>query len=203
MHAHVGNALVDWDDPCWVIYTDTSKLGCGSVLMQHGPDGLFRIVEIDSHGFNATQRKWSPIEREGFGIMRALSVFLPFVLGASEIVVRTDCKPLFFIFRHNSETSNGRIQRWALSLALFGATFEHVAGTKNDLADLLSRLDFHSPFVPVGTVVSHLARLEEAAEGDPFTVAGSETATNIAVGVGADRRHARASRGEGRAPVLL
>ncbi len=171
VRAHVGNALVDWDDPRWVIYTDVSKLGCGSVLMQHSPDGSFCIVEIDSHGFNATQRKWSPIERKGFGIMRALSVFSPFVLGASEIVVRTDCKPLFFIFRHNSETSNGRIQRWALSLASFGATFEHVAGTKNNLADLLSRLDFHSPFVPVGTVISCLARLEEAAEGDPFTVA--------------------------------
>ncbi len=34
VRAHVGNALVNWDDPRWVIYTDASKLGCGSVLMQ-------------------------------------------------------------------------------------------------------------------------------------------------------------------------
>ncbi len=40
-----------------------------------------------------------------------------------------------------------------------------------NLADLLSRLDFHSPFVPSGPVVSRLACLEEAAEEDSFTVA--------------------------------
>ena len=36
VRGYVGNLLVDWDDRSFVISTDASKLGCGSVHMQHG-----------------------------------------------------------------------------------------------------------------------------------------------------------------------
>ncbi len=135
---HVGNSFVDWNDRHFVIYTDASKLGFGAVLMQHGPDGTMRIIEIDSYSFNKTQRKWSAIEREGFGIVRALGQFRCFVLGADDLEVRTDCRPLVFILRNHHDTSNGRIQRWAISLETFNATFVHVPADKNELADILS-----------------------------------------------------------------
>ena len=36
VRGYVGNPLVDWDDCRFVIYPDASKLGRGSVHMQHG-----------------------------------------------------------------------------------------------------------------------------------------------------------------------
>ncbi len=134
MRNHVGNAFVDWNDRCFIIYTNASKLGCGAVLLQHGLDGTMRIIEIDSYSFNKTQRKWSAIEREGFGIVRALGQFCRFVLGADDLEVRTDCRPLMFILRNHHDTSNGRIQRWVISLETFNATFVHVPTEKNELA---------------------------------------------------------------------
>ena len=104
VRGYVGNSLVDWDDRSFVIYPDASKLGCGSVLMRHGLDGSFWIIEIDSRTFNALQQKWSPIEHKGFGILRSLLHFKIFILGAMELEVRTDCRPLMFILRHHQRT---------------------------------------------------------------------------------------------------
>ncbi len=87
---HVSNAFVDWNDCCFVVYTDASKLGYGVVLMQHGPNGM-RIIEIDSYSFNKTQQKWSAIEWGGFGIVHALGQFSCFVLGA-DVIDDTTCR---------------------------------------------------------------------------------------------------------------
>jgi len=68
---YVGNSLVDWDDRSFVIYPDASKLGCGSVLMRHGLDGSFWIIEIDSRTFNALQRKWQLNTRDSESCTRS------------------------------------------------------------------------------------------------------------------------------------
>ena len=73
-------------------------------------DGSFWIIEIDSRTFNALQQKWSPIEREGFRNLARALAFQNFHFGATELEVRTDCRPLMFILRQASDTTNGRIQ---------------------------------------------------------------------------------------------
>jgi hypothetical protein len=52
-----------------------------------------------------------------------------------------------FILRNHHDTSNGRIQCWAITLETFNATFVHVPAKKNKLADILSQLEFHLPIV--------------------------------------------------------
>jgi hypothetical protein len=77
-----------------------------------------------------------------------------------------------FILRNHHDTTNGRIQRWAISLETFNATFVHVPAEKNELADILSRLELHSPIVrPV--VRTRFARLDTDAESDPFIMAAT------------------------------
>jgi hypothetical protein len=102
------------------------------------------------------------------------------VLGADDLEVRTDCWPLMFILRNHHDTSNGRIQRWAITLETFNATFVHVPAEKNELADILSGLEFHSPIVRP-FVRSRLAKLDSDAESDPFILAA------VAVLNGTDR----------------
>ena len=88
-----------------------------------------------------------------------------------ELEVRTDCRPLMFILRQ-ADTTNGCRQRRASALSVFNATFAHVPAEKNALADLLSRLDFHSPVVSAPAPIrTHLAQLEGDAEKDAFTLA--------------------------------
>ncbi len=176
---YVGNGFVDWNHRHFVVYTDASKFGSGGVLLQRDAKNpeMLRVLEIGSHAFNSTQSRWSPIEREAFGIVWAMQHFKSFLLG-SQVEVRTDCKPLMFILRyHNDQHTNGRIGRWVLGLQVYRATFVHVAGTKNSLADLLSRLDEHEPSVvdPLWNmpsnhraITSHLARIEMDARDDPF-----------------------------------
>jgi hypothetical protein len=75
-----------------------------------------------------------------------------------------------FILRNHHDTSNRRIQRWAISLEIFNATFVHVPAEKNELADILSRLELHSPIVqPV--VCTRFARLDTDAKLDPIMAA--------------------------------
>jgi hypothetical protein len=65
-----------------------------------------------------------------------------------------------------------RYFKWAISLETFNATFVHVPTDKNELADILSQLEFHSPIVrPV--ICSRFARLDTDAKSDPFIMAAT------------------------------
>ena len=125
------------------LYTDASKYGCAGVLNQsHTMDidgksvttdhpvafvsGLFRGSQLDCAAFN-----------KAFAIYMSVKKLF-FYLDQSEITLRSDHLPLKRFLQKN--TLNSKVNNWAKELKSFNIKFEYIQGSKNVLADTLSRL---------------------------------------------------------------
>ena len=118
------------------VYTDASDYAIGAALVQETEMGE-RVIQYLSHQLNETQRRWPIIEKEAYAIVYSIQKFRHYLLG-SKFTVMTDHKPLKHLF--TSEMKNVRIQRWAIILEEFGCDVEYISGSKNVVADALSRL---------------------------------------------------------------
>ena len=63
---------------------------------------------------------------------------LSFYLDSSQITLRSDHLPLKIFLEKNK--MNSKVYNWAVELESQNINFEFIAGTKNVLADILSRL---------------------------------------------------------------
>ena len=119
----------------YVLYTDSSDTCIDACLTQEC-DGDEKPIYYLSHKLSRSQCKWSVVEKEAFAIHFALQK-LDFYLHNSQIVIRTDHKPLKYLLE--SPMQNKKIQLGALSMSCYNCTVEYIAGTTNTCADLLSR----------------------------------------------------------------
>ena len=118
------------------VFTDASNSAIGSALVQNFPEGE-RVIQYLSHQLNETQQRWPIIEKEAYAIVYSIDKFRHYLKGC-KFTVMTDHKPLKHLF--TSEMRNARIQRWAIMLDECGCDIQYVSGSKNVVADALSRL---------------------------------------------------------------
>ena len=113
------------------IYTDTSDRQLGAVITQNG-----RPLAYYSRKLNNAQRNYTTTERELLSIVETLKEFKNILLGFS-ITVFTDHKNL----THDTMLlKSERVMCWRLLLEEFGPEIKYVKGSKNLVADALSRL---------------------------------------------------------------
>ncbi|KAJ1107261.1 hypothetical protein NDU88_004654, partial [Pleurodeles waltl] len=118
--------------------TDASKLGLGATLSQI-IDGEERIVAFASRTLNKAEANYSVIEREALACFWAVK-HLTFLLWGAQFTLRTDHKPLVYIFSTKGfNNSTPRIARWILALQNFCFSVVYLPGNKNCAADFLSR----------------------------------------------------------------
>lgn len=86
--------LHDMNKP-FIVTTDASDIGMGAVLQQE-VDGQRRIAEFMSRMFNATERRYSVIEKEATAIKVALEKWRHFLLGC-EFTIERDHRPLHWL----------------------------------------------------------------------------------------------------------
>lgn len=121
----------------FIIYTDSSDIGVGSVLGQEDNNKVFKPIAYASKKFNDTESRWSTIDKEAYAILYALSQFEVIIFGYN-IVVYTDHSPLKFI--SDSVKHSPKLIRWALAIQRFNPTILSVKGKDNIISDALSRL---------------------------------------------------------------
>ena len=112
------------------VYTDSSNNQLGAVIMQNE-----KPLAFYSRKLNQAQRKYPTGEQELLSIVETLKEFKNILLG-QEIIVHTDHKNLLY-----ESSSSDRIVRWRLLIEEYAPTFQHIAGSKNQVADALSRLN--------------------------------------------------------------
>jgi hypothetical protein len=131
------------------IDTDASDLGIGGCLYQL-PEGKRRVIKCFSKSFGSgPASRWATVDQEGYALVYAVDQCSTYLAAAKPFVIHTDHRPLLWMLGQvSSHTSGARVYRWVLKLSQFNFTIEHVPGTKNILADALSR----PPFVARPTV---------------------------------------------------
>jgi len=128
--------MPDWTKP-FVMHTDVSGYALGVVIAQEHTDGMHPVA-FHSRSLLPAERNYDVHDRELAGIIFGFKCGCPLFLGARHPVrVLTDHKNLQY-FREPQKVT-GRQARWIKFLQDFDYTLEHIAGTTNTIADLLSR----------------------------------------------------------------
>ena len=70
----------------YIVYTDASDDACGAELTQEH-DGTEYPITFLSHTFSETQRKWSTMDQEAYGVYYAITKWNYYLQGA-DIIVR-------------------------------------------------------------------------------------------------------------------
>lgn len=90
-----------------------------------------------SRALTATEARYSPIEGEALALIWAVDR-LKYLLVGSRTIVRTDHKPLVYIFKGAAQRA--KLMRWALLLQKYDLDVEYIEGKANVVADYASRM---------------------------------------------------------------
>ena len=120
----------------YILYTDASKYAYTGILTQT-IDGTNHPVAYTCGLFRGSQLNWAALTKEAYAIYMSIKK-LSFYLDSAQITLRSDHLPLKKFMEKN--TMNAKVNNWAVELESQNINFEFIAGTKNVLADTLSRL---------------------------------------------------------------
>ena len=101
--------ILHYPDPNWkyIVYIDASDDACGAQLSQEHNGMEFPIAFL-SHMFTETQRKWSTMEQEAYGVYYAVTKW-NYYLQDTDIIMRNDYKPLAKFW--NGKNANNKVNR--------------------------------------------------------------------------------------------
>ena len=128
-----------------ILACNASDYGLGIVLSHKFPDGQERPIGYHSRTLLPAERIYSQIEKEELACVFAVKRFHNYLFGRSFTLV-TNHKPLSTLFASDKcvpTHASARIQRWALTLAMYTYKIKYKCGEAHNNADALSRLPRH------------------------------------------------------------
>ena len=130
--------ILRYPDPkaSYTLCTDASKYACAGVLTQQESDTDHPVTYV-SGLFRGSQLNWAALTKEAYAIYMSVKK-LSFYLDSAWITVCSDHLPLKRFLE--KKTLNSKVNNWAVELESQKIDFVFNQGTKNILADTLSRL---------------------------------------------------------------
>ena len=130
--------ILRYPDPIadYILYTDASKYAYAGVLTQ-SIDRTDHPVAYTCGLFRGSQLNWAALKKEAYAIYMSVKK-LSFYLDSARITLRSDHLLLKKFLEKN--TMNAKVNNWAVELESQNINFEFIPGTKDVLADTLSRL---------------------------------------------------------------
>jgi hypothetical protein len=124
------------ENATYAIYTDASKLGISAILTQNGNESEILIVSTALRVLSPTEQRHTRCEQELLAVVYAFQKFRIYVTG-HPVIVYTDNKALSFLKK--CQLTSSPVTRCVMQLQDFDLNIEHIKGTNNYFADLLSR----------------------------------------------------------------
>ena len=125
----------------YIVFTDASGIGWSGVLTQEYPDEKGRIkhhpICYVSGQFRGSQLNWAALTKEAYAIYMSIRR-LAFYVSDADVTIRSDHLPLKKFL--TKQTLNSKVNNWAVELEQFNLKLEWIMGSKNTLADTLSKL---------------------------------------------------------------
>ena len=100
----------------FVLYTDASDVGVGSILAQKDDSGVERTVAFASRAFSGSEKNCTTTEKEAFAVIWGLEHFNAYVYG-HKVIVYTDHRALQWL--RDIKNPSGKLARWILKLEEF------------------------------------------------------------------------------------
>ena len=123
----------------WTLRVDASDVAVGAVLFQERvQDDMLvvnEIIGVASKKFTEIAGRWDPFKKEGYAMYYGVQFFSYFLRGKA-FILETDHRNLLWI--EKSEVPI--VIRWRVYLQSFTIWIKHIPGTKNVVADFLSRM---------------------------------------------------------------
>ena len=125
----------------YTVFTDASGIGWSGVLTQEYEDEKGRVknhpICYVSGQFRGSQLNWAALTKEAYAIYMSIRR-LVFYVADADVTIKCDHLPLKkFLMK---QTLNSKVNNWAVELEQFNLKLEWIMGSKNTLADTLSRL---------------------------------------------------------------
>ena len=125
----------------YTVFTDASGIGWSGVLTQEYPDEKGRIknhpICYVSGQFRGSQLNWAALTKEAYAIYMSIRR-LVFYVADADVTIKCDHLPLKKFL--TKQTLNSKVNNWAVELEQFNLKLDWIMGSKNTLADTLSRL---------------------------------------------------------------
>lgn len=124
-----------------VIETDASEKHWGGILKAITPSGDEHIYRYASGTFTVPEQNYHSNEKEILALIKTIKRFKIFLL-PKHFIARSDNQNVGYFVRTNisGDYKQGRLVRWQQFLQYYNFDIEYIEGTKNVLADIMSRL---------------------------------------------------------------
>ena len=124
---------------------DSSSYGLGAVLLQRQENNVWKPVSYISRSLTSAEKGYATIEKEALAITWSCERFSQYLLG-KHFLIQTDHNPLVSLLaKRRLDELPIRIQRFRLRLLRFSYDIEYIAGSKQIVADTLSRAPLPGP----------------------------------------------------------
>ena len=139
--SHPVLAYVDSEKPFRLV-TDASTTGMGAALYQKQEDGVYKPVAFASTNLKGAEKNYPAHKLEFYAMKWAITQqFNRYLWGGKEFEVNTDNNPLTYVLTTAKLDACGH--RWVAELAGYNFSIKYLKGTRNVVADALSRIDWH------------------------------------------------------------
>lgn len=117
---------------------DASDKAISYILGQKDSEGRHHVIAYGGRSLNKSERAWNITDKECLAILCGVKAYHPY-LASGKFTVYTDHKALCWL--KSSNTSETRLQRWAIKLQNYNYDILHKPG-KTNVADALSRREY-------------------------------------------------------------
>ncbi|GBG92476.1 hypothetical protein CBR_g55627 [Chara braunii] len=130
----------------FIVSTDVGPCSVGGLLSQKDAGGKERPLRFESRTLNTAERNYSQFKKEVLAVLRCLDTFRHYTYGR-RFILRVDPTAVASVLQKDFSLTDPTIARWLIRIRLYDYTVERVSGTKNVVADGLSRIPLERPIV--------------------------------------------------------
>jgi hypothetical protein len=129
----------------FLLSTDASQFAISFILSQKDNEGRERVIEYASRSLHKNEINWTVSEKEALAVLEGVRHYHTY-LSSRPFQIKTDHLTLSYL-KSMRLSGNSRLARWALALQPYQYRVCYRKGSRNQLADALSR-DENAPVVP-------------------------------------------------------
>ncbi|GBG70054.1 hypothetical protein CBR_g4882 [Chara braunii] len=131
----------------FIVSTDAGPHSVGGLLSQKDGEGKERPLQFESRTLNPAERNYSQFKKEVLGVLHCLKAFRHYLYGR-RFLLRVNPTAVAAVLQNDFSLTDPTIVRWMIHIRLYDYRVERISGSKNQVADGLSRLPIREEDLP-------------------------------------------------------